>query len=203
MKKLLLGIFSLVALLCYSGNSQTLRPGDGLRLMFYNISDTLSGQYYIQENGNISLPYLGTIRASGRNIDSLKQEINNKYNNLYRNPELTILPVYKVNIFGEVNKPGYYYVTQTDKLSDLVAMAGGPTTYADLGGITLTRNGRELDIDGEKIIEGGNKEGDIALQSGDQVYVPRKWFSGPTQAIVIATLSTLTAVFIALIIKKK
>ena len=203
MRRLLLGILFLVALLFYTGSSQTLHPGDGLRLIFYNISDSLSGQYYIQENGNISLPYLGIIRVSGRSIDSLKQEIYNKYSDLYRNPELTILPIVRVNIFGEVNKPGYYYVTQTDKLGDLIAMAGGTTDAANLGGITLTRNGKELDVDGEKIIEGGNKEYDIALQSGDQIYVPKKWFSGSTQAIVIATLSTLTAILIAIIYNKK
>jgi polysaccharide biosynthesis/export protein len=203
MKKLLLAVLFLVTLLCNSGSSQTLNPGDGLKLIFYNISDSLSGQYYIQENGNVTLPYLGLIKASGRNIDSVKQEIYSKYSILYRNPELTILPIFRVNIFGEVNKPGYYYVSQTDKLGDLIAMAGGTTSEANLGGITLTRNGKELDIDGDKIIESGNKQDDVGLQSGDQIYVPKKWFSGPTQAIVIATLSTLTAILIAIIYNRK
>ena len=203
MRKMLLAMAFVGVLFCYTGSAQTLHPGDGLKLIFYNISDSLSGQYYIQENGNISLPYLGIIRASGRNIDSLTQEIYNKYSDLYRNPELTILPIVRVNIFGEVNKPGYYYVTQTDKLADLIAKAGGPSDVANLGGITLTRNGKELDINGEQIIESGNKESDITLQSGDQIYVPKKWFSGSTQAIVIATLSTLTAILIAIIYQRK
>ncbi len=203
MKNLFWGMFVLFVLLDFPVKAQTLNPGDGIRLIFYNISDSVSGDYFILEDGGVSLPYLGKIKAADRNIDSLKQEIYEKYSNLYRDPELTILPLIRVNVFGEVNKPGYYYVTGTDKLADVIAKASGPTPQADLGSITITRNGKELDVDGEKIIEKGNKLDDIGLQSGDQIYVGRKWFSGPTQAIVIASLSTLTALVIAIIYNKR
>ncbi len=127
MKRLFLGIFVLFISFSFASKAQTLKPGDGLRLIFYNISDSISGDYYILEDGSVSLPYLGKIRATNRNIDSLKQEILNKYSNLYRNPELTVLPLIRVNIFGEVRNHGYYYVTGTDKLADLIAKAGGTT----------------------------------------------------------------------------
>ena len=203
MKRLFLGIFVLFVSLGCTCKAQTLHPGDGLRLIFYNISDSISGDYYIQEDGSISLPYLGKIRVADRNIDSLKQEVYNKYSNLYRNPELTVLALIRVNIFGEVNKPGYYYVTGTDKLADLIAKAGGTTQDANINNITITRNGKELDVDGEKIMQSGDKLEDIGLQSGDQIYVARKWFSGSTQAILIASLSVLTAIVTAIIYTKK
>jgi polysaccharide export outer membrane protein len=203
MKRLFLGIFVLFISFSFASKAQTLKPGDGLRLIFYNISDSISGDYYILEDGSVSLPYLGKIRATDRNIDSLKQEILNKYSSLYRNPELTVLPLIRVNIFGEVNKPGYYYVTGTDKLADLIAKAGGTTSQADIGDITITRNGKEIDIDGQKVMKSGGELQDMGLRSGDQIYVARKWFSGSTQAIILASLSTLTALLIAIIIKKK
>jgi len=203
MKRLFGGIFILSILFNFNVYAQLLNPGDGLKIIFYNIPDSISGEYYIQEDGNIALPYLGNVKAANRNIDSLKQEIFSKYSNIYRNPELTILPIVRVNIFGEVNKPGYYYATGSDKLTDLIAKAGGTTPDANVGNITITRNGKELDVDGEKIIENGNKLDDIGLQSGDQIYVSRKWFSGATQAIVIASLSTVTAIVIAIIYTKK
>ncbi|HKI78143.1 MAG TPA: polysaccharide biosynthesis/export family protein [Ignavibacteriaceae bacterium] len=201
MKRLFLGVLVLFLLFNIAGEAQTLHPGDGLKLIFYNIPDSISGEYYIQEDGNIALPYLGNIKVTNRNIDSVKQEIFSKYSNIYRNPELTILPIVRVNIFGEVNKPGYYYVTGSDKLADLIAKAGGTTPEANVGSITITRNGKELDVDGEKIIKSGNKLDDIGLQSGDQIYVNRKWFSGSTQAVVIAGLSTLTAILIVFLRK--
>ena len=206
MKRLFLGIFVIFISFGYSSKAQTLhslQPGDGIRLLFYNISDSISGDYYILEDGTVSLPYLGKIRVSGRNVDSIKQEIYNKYSNLYRNPELTVLALIRVNIFGEVNKPGYYYVTGTDKLADLIAKAGGTTSQANMSNITITRNGKEIDVDGQKIMQNGGELQDMGLRSGDQIYVARKWFSGSTQAVILASLSTLTAVLIALILKKK
>ncbi|HKI77816.1 MAG TPA: polysaccharide biosynthesis/export family protein [Ignavibacteriaceae bacterium] len=201
MKRFLGGIFLLCVVFHFTSEAQTLHPGDGLKLIFYNISDQISGEYYIQEDGTIALPFLGIIKVADRNVDSLKQEIYGKYSNIYRNPELTILPLIRVNIFGEVNKPGFYYATGTDKLTDLIAKAGGTTPQADIGDITITRDGREIEIDGEKIIENGNKLNDIGLQSGDQIYVTRKWFSGSTQAIVITGISTLTAILIVFLRK--
>jgi protein involved in polysaccharide export with SLBB domain len=203
MRRLLSGVFIIVFWVGFIGKAQTLNPGDGIRLIFYNISDSISGDYYITEDGSVSFPYLGKIRVSGRNIDSVKEEIYNKYSNLYRNPELTVLALIRVNIFGEVNKPGYYYVTGTDKLADLIAKAGGTTSDANISNITITRNGQEIDVDGEKIIQSGDKLQDMGLQSGDQIYVARKWFSGSTQTILIATLSALTSILVAFIYLKK
>lgn len=203
MRRLLSGIFIIVFWAGFVGKAQTLNPGDGIRLIFYNISDPISGDYYITEDGTVSFPYLGKIRVEGRNIDSVKQEIYNKYSNLYRNPELTVLALIRVNIFGEVNKPGYYYVTGTDKLADLIAKAGGTTSDANVGNITITRNGQEISVDGEKIMQSGDKLQDIGLQSGDQIYVARKWFSGSTQTILIAALSALTSIIVAFIYLRK
>ena len=183
----------------FKSYSQTLQPGDGLRLIFYNITDSISGDYYIQEDGSISLPYLGKILAAHKNIDSLKTEIYDKYSTLYKNPELTILPLIRVNIFGEVKTPGFYYVTGTDKLSDLIARAGGTTTDADLSDIVITRNGKEIQINGNKIIENGSKLDDIGLQSGDQIDVTRKWFTGTTATIVISAASIIASIIITLL----
>ena len=198
MKKLLFITFILFISINLKNNAQSLQPGDGLKLIFYNITDTISGEYYIQEDGTISLPYLGKIVAAHRNIDSLKTEIYNKYSTLYKNPELTILPLIRVNIFGEVKTPGFYYVTGTDKLSDLIAKAGGTTTDADLSDIVITRNGQEIQINGEKVIENGSKLDDIGLQSGDQIDVTRKWFSGTTSTIIITAVSVIASLVIAL-----
>jgi len=179
--------------------SQTLHAGDGLKLIFYNITDSISGEYYIQEDGTISLPYLGKIAAANINIDSLKNEIYNRYSRLYKNPELTILPLIRVNIFGEVKNPGFYYVTGSDKLSDLIAKAGGTTPDADLSDIYITRNGKEIQINGQKVIENGSKLDDIGLRSGDQIDVTRKWFSGTTATIVITAASIIASVIVTLI----
>jgi protein involved in polysaccharide export with SLBB domain len=194
----------IAALVCgFKGNAQTLHPGDGIKLILYHITDAISGDYFIQEDDFISLPFLGKIKAGGRNIDSLKAEINMKYNNLYKNPELTILPIIRINIFGEVRNPGFYYVTGIDKLSDIIAKAGGTTPDADLEDINITRQNKKIEINGEKAIQSGSKLDDIGLQSGDQIYVTRKWFTGATQTIFLSTIGVVASIVIAIIVYRK
>jgi protein involved in polysaccharide export with SLBB domain len=199
MNKIYLLIFICLLANTHNSQAQTLQPGDGIKLILYHIADSISGDYYIQEDGYISLPFLGKIKAADRNIDSLKSEINAKYNELYKNPELTILPIIRINIFGEVRIPGFYYVTGIDKLSDVIAKAGGTTSDADLGDINITRHNKEIEINGEKAIQNGSKLDDMGLQSGDQIFVTRKWFSGTTQTVILSTMGIVASVVIALI----
>jgi polysaccharide export outer membrane protein len=199
MNKVFLTIYVFLIGFCFNSDAQTLQPGDGIKLILYHISDSISGEYYIQEDGFISFPFLGKIKATDRNIDSLKSEIYSKYNNLYKNPELTILPIIRINIFGEVRNPGFYYVTGIDKLSDIIAKAGGTTADADLGDINITRQNKEIEINGEKAIQNSSKLDDIGLQSGDQIYVTRKWFSGTTETVILSSVGVVASIILALI----
>ena len=199
MNKLFFAISIIFTVYSFNSNAQTLQPGDGIKLILYHISDSISGEYYIQEDGYISFPFLGKIKAADRNIDSLKSEIYTKYNNLYKNPELTILPIIRINVFGEVRNPGFYYVTGIDKLSDVIAKAGGTTVDADLGDINITRQNKEIEINGEKAIQNGSKLDDIGLQSGDQIYVTRKWFSGTTETVILSSVGIVASIILAII----
>ena len=203
MNKLFFALFIILTMSSSNSNAQTLEPGDGIKLILYHVSESISGEYYIQEDGFISLPFLGKIKASNRNIDSLKSEIYIGYNNLYKNPELSILPIIRINIFGEVRNPGFYYVTGIDRLSDILAKAGGTTSDADLGDININRKNKEIQINGEKAIQDGSKLDDIGLQSGDQIFVSRKWFSGATETVILSSLGIVASIIIAIIVYHK
>ena len=179
--------------------AQTLSPGDGIRILFYNITDPISGDYFVQKDESLMLPYLGRINLLNKGYDSVKKEIITKYSSLYRNPEISILPLLKVNILGEVRIPGFYYVTGIEKLSDLIAKAGGLTSDADVDDIFITRNDKKIEIDGQKIIDSGSKINDIGLQSGDGIYISRRWFSGNTPTIVISSIAAVTTIIAAII----
>lgn len=203
MNKLFFALFIILTMSSSNSNAQTLEPGDGIKLILYHVSESISGEYYIQEDGFISLPFLGKIKASNRNIDSLKSEIYIGYNNLYKNPELSILPIIRINIFGEVRNPGFYYVTGIDRLSDILAKAGGTTPDADLSDININRKNKEIQINGEKAIQDGSKLDDIGLQSGDQIFVSRKWFSGATETVILSSLGIVASIIIAIIVYHK
>ncbi len=56
--------------------------------------------------------------------------------------------VNRVKISGEVNKPGYYYVSKNERLSSLLDKAGDYTESAyPIGGTLLRRSAKQLEID--------------------------------------------------------
>ncbi len=196
MKRHFLFVFIIIFLCGVYLSAQQLIPGDGVRVTFFNITDAISGDYYVQNDGRIQLPYIGVLAATQKDFLLIKTEILSKYDSLYRDPEITVQPLYKINILGEVKTPGYYYVTGVEKLSDLLAQAGGETSDADLNSVFIMREHEEIEVDAEKIIQDGNKLSDIGLKSGDKIFVSRQWWVGArnTAFIISAVAAVITVV---------
>ncbi len=175
--------------------AQNLKPGDGVRINFYNINESISGDYFIQDNGNIQLPYLGILNAVNCDFSLLRNEIYEKYSEIYRNPELSIQPLYRVDVLGEVGKPGVYYLTGFETISDLLSIAGGETSDSNIDELSIIRNDSQMEIDMEKFLLGKNNLADIGIESGDKVYVPRKWLVGVRDAsVLVSGVAVLVAI---------
>jgi len=198
MKKL---IFVLL-LFCINSFSQNLNPGDGVRITFLNITDQISGDYFIQQDGNIQLPFIGLVGTMNIDYKEIKKNIYSKYLELYKNPALTIQPLFKINILGEVKTPGYYYVTDVEKMTGILALAGGVTGSAASEDIYIIRENEEILLNSSEIIEKGNTAADIGLQSGDRIYIPRSfWADAGQYGIIISGLAFITTILV-LVIKK-
>ena len=197
---LLAGFFFLWIALSPPGNAQSLQLGDGLRITFYNIEDNISGDYYVMQDWTIQLPYVGLVEVRDRGFDALRTSIIDSYETIYREPELTIQPLFRINVLGEVNAPGIYFVTGFEKFTDLLARAGGETEQADLDKIYLIRDGEKIDVNAKKILKQGQSLQDLGLESGDQIYVSREGLlSFRNASLIISGLgvaTTIAAIFI-------
>ena len=195
----------LAGLLCLwmvpaASNAQNLQLGDGVRITFYNIEDNISGDYYVMQDWTLQLPYVGLLNVRDRGFESLRNSIKDSYEIIYREPELTIQPLFRINVLGEINAPGIYYVTGFEKLTDLLARAGGETEEANLDKIYLLRDGEQIDVNAKKILKQGQSLQDFGLKSGDQVYVSRVGLvSFRNASLLISGLgvaTTIAAIFI-------
>ena len=166
--------------------AQQVNPPDGIRISFLDVEDIITGDYYIQPNGFVNLPYIGAIDTKNRDLKEIKSEIESRYASLYKDPHLSINALYRINILGEVTNPGFYYVSDYEKFTAILAFAGGTTGDADLENIKLIRNNKQIDIDVETIIQEGSTATDFGLQSGDQVFVPRNWWADNSVWVTIA-----------------
>lgn len=181
--------------------AQYLNPGDGVRITFFNISDKISGDYYIQQDGQIQLPYAGLIATEGKEYPAIKAEITEKFDSLYKDPELTVQPLFKINILGEVRTPGYYYVTDIEKLTGIFALAGGVTGDANLDNVYIIRGDKEIELDAQNLIQTGSTMGDIGLQSGDRIFVPKTWWANAGSITVILSVVSVLVTIAILILK--
>jgi len=200
MKRFFFVLYMLVS--CNLLSAQQLNPGDGLRITFYNISDEISGDYFVQQNGKIQLPFIGLVDVLNDSFTVIETKVMAMYDSIYRNPELTVQPLYKINILGEVRTPGIYYVTGIEKLSDIIALAGGETTDADLDYIYLVRQDEEIQIDASEIIEEGVKISNIGLKSGDRIFIPRRWWVSARNVGIIISGAALVVTIVSLFIIK-
>ncbi len=186
---ILIAIFSIfISLNLYA---QEINPGDGVRISFLDIEDIITGDYYIQPNGLLALPQIGIFSTSNKDFKEIKSEITFRYDSLYKDPHLSINALFRINILGAVAAPGFYYVSDYEKFTAILAFAGGTTAGADLQNIKLIRNFEAIEIDVETIIQEGGSATDFGLQSGDQIFVPRNWWTD--NGAFVAFLFSITA----------
>jgi len=203
MKKTIFLLVSFFLLITGSAelSAQQLNPGDGVRVTFLDITDDISGDYYIQPDGRLQLPFVGIFYTNNKDFYQIESEIVESYDSLYRNPELTVLSLFRINIHGEVGSPGYYFVTQEENLTGILALAGGATSDANLDNVYIIRGNREIEFDMATIIKEGNTATDLGLKSGDQIFIPRSFWADPARFTWIFSLVAVVITAIALFVR--
>lgn len=87
----------------------------------------------------------------------------------------------KVNVWGEVNRPGVYEVLDRTDLVSLISTAGGPTDGAKLSKVKLVRNYGQhkqvMNINLKKYMEDGRLNTVPQILPGDTVVIPKNKFS--------------------------
>jgi len=81
----------------------------------------------------------------------------------------------RVSVWGEVTKAGFYEVPDGTDVAGLISYAGGPTAFANLARIRLTRPGQgpATGVDIGRYLQTGDAAAVPALAPGDTVYVPK------------------------------
>lgn len=81
-----------------------------------------------------------------------------------------------IGVYGGVNIPGIHEYNDNDRLSDILLIAGGPASHADLRSIRVVRTNDEGDPMEEMLIDlaADSSLADLKLQYGDRVVVGEK-----------------------------
>lgn len=172
----------------------TLMPGDGLQIGIWREPD-LSGEFIVDEHGNVTLPLLGTVYVAGIPIDTVRAQLIDAYQVDLRNPSITIRPLRRIYVLGDVNRPGLQALDPTLSLAGAVAIAGGSSPLGDLRRLTIIRDGREL----------GTNLGpemdlvSVGIMSGDQIFVGRRSWWERNAPFVTSTVLGVAGIVVAIL----
>lgn len=163
-----------------------LRPTDVVKIKVHE-QDDLNTTARITQDGHITFPLLGKVKAAGLTVQELESQIK-------RSLEADYLVSAQVGVFiaeyhprqfsvlGEVNSPGKFDMpTEKDvTLLEAVAMAGGFTKDADITKtmVMRTKDGQKetIKINAKEITEKGQKGKDIVIEPEDVIVVPESFF---------------------------
>lgn len=119
-------------------------PLDALDITILQEPDLSPRAAPVDASGNVNLPLIGDVLASGKTARQLAGEIADRYGQRYlRNPQVSVVvakPVaQKVAVQGEVTEPGVFPIEGPTTLLGALAMAKGETLQAALNDVVVFR----------------------------------------------------------------
>jgi protein involved in polysaccharide export with SLBB domain len=158
-------------------------PGDTFTLEIMGEKD-LPKDYMVAADGTVDIPYVHTVAVAGLEPSEVARMVRQRLieEKILNDPTVVVqVREYRsrrVNVLGQIAKPGSFPFTPTMTLIQAISMAGGLTTLADSDRVTLTRKaekGAYTAVVSVGIIMEGRSP-DIPLQSGDQIFVHERLF---------------------------
>ena len=181
-----------------------LRPGDMLKIAVFRDKE-LTGDYPIDARGYVQIPGLGVIKAAGLDptevTDRLRLALIERG---FARPEISVQPMIRVSVLGEVRSPNMYPVDPGTSLLQLLTVAGGPTDRARLQDTRVIRDGRAFRVDMDGGLR-GSAAGRVVLYSNDVVVVGRKkGFTNENLGLTVTAASLVLAILnIAFLVRSK
>jgi polysaccharide export outer membrane protein len=169
-----------------SGKVQT--PPSGQRDFIIGAEDVLQiqiwgdprlavGSFRVRPDGKISIALLGELKASGKTAEQFGQEISDKLKSMdilretRVNVNVTEINSRKIQILGEVNKPGSYPLIVPTNVLEALGNAGGFHDFANTKNITVQRGTERFKFNYKEVIAGKKLEQNRMLEPGDLIIV--------------------------------
>jgi polysaccharide export outer membrane protein len=161
-------------------------PGDVLSIGIWGHGD-LSKDYPVTIDGYVPFPLIGRVKADGLTVQQLGERLRVLLEKDYLVDPQVIVSVkeylsQKVQILGEAEKPGLYYLTGPTTLVEMLSRAGGlgKTAGRELmvlrtanAGVPGSRAGLTiLRLDMRKVMA-GDVSNNIAVERDDMIFVPK------------------------------
>lgn len=130
----------------------------------------------VNRNGQVILPRLAPLAASGRMFGSFRQDLEAAVHRAYvaTDASVSVSRVRQISVLvsGEVNVPGQRLLTGLSSAVDAILISGGIKKTGSLRNIRIQRGGKELNVDLYSVLTGGGVSSSLRLADGDRIIVP-------------------------------
>ena len=165
-------------------NEYRIGPEDVLQIAVWK-NDAISRTVPVRPDGKVTLPLLNDVVAAGYTPMQFREELVQKLAEFMPSPEVSVIVndirSFKVSVIGEVIRPGRYELRSATTALDVLAAAGGFSSFANRTKIVVLRPTSTTIGDNaapmKRIpfnynrVSGGEQE-NIYLLPGDIVLVP-------------------------------
>ena len=193
----------LVASLCAAQQlaEYVVGPNDVLSITVVD-QPTLTGKFVVRADGTFTLPLIERVKAGGLTVQAVEDDIRARLDKGYvKNPQVAVsvdlFRSQQIFVMGEVKQPGSLQFTGSMSLIEALARTGSTTERAGTGGLdrpsdrrraapragtpsTRLRSTARVDSKDSEVIrvniqnlQSGQLSQNVALRSGDTVFVPR------------------------------
>jgi len=177
---LLLLILLLQSSYTYASLEYTVGIGDILEVSILQ-PDQLTNRVTVSPGGDISVPFLGSVKVKGKTITQIQRTIQWRLAKGYlKYPVVTVSLVESrsknYTISGEVNNPGTYPLGENTTVLRAISIAGGLTRFGSSSRVKILRprkdrpGYRKIKVDIKAVLDGDSRA-DILLESGDIIVV--------------------------------
>jgi protein involved in polysaccharide export with SLBB domain len=165
---------------------------------------TLTDTFTVKVGRTITLPSIPDISLHGVLRSDVEQYLTVQLSKYLREPTVEAVALIRVAILGSVGRPGFYAVPAQTLLSDVIMIAGGPSSTADTRKIDVHRQSTELlnRDETQAAIAYGTTIDRLNIQGGDEIRVGDKSsfltsFQGVSALIItpLALVFAITRVF--------
>jgi len=119
-----------------------IQVGDTISIRVWN-QDSITTKTKVRPDGKVSLPFVNDVEAAGSTPSTLATRVQARLKEFIVNPVVTVVleeprPLV-VAVIGEVVRPGNYHLESGSGVLQALAIAGGPTPFADKDRIMVIR----------------------------------------------------------------
>lgn len=176
--------------------------GDVLEIVILG-EEELSRTLMVMNNGTISFPLIGEVKVAGLTTDQAALVLSQRLKKYFTHPVVSIIlkspTLPYVSVFGEVLRQGTVDYQRGLRVTDYIALAGGPTQRANLGKVKVAKfnSGRGTgmtiyQVNVDRILKTGKTEHNYELKAGDWIYIPKRF--SINWGVVVQTLTLAIAI---------